>query len=85
MSTVLICRTCGTRAGGTLATNEQELANVGMLERSCQKCAGTTRWGLAQDYRRIERRLLERRSASLPLAGRERRSLQRRTGSERRK
>lgn len=84
MSTVLVCRTCGTRADGALASNELELANVGMLERACGKCGRDTRWGLAQDYRRVERRGAERRAASLPHAGPERRRQERRSKSERR-
>jgi hypothetical protein len=84
MATVLICRTCGTRSGAVLATNEQDLANVGMLERRCGKCGGDTRWGLAQDYRRVERRLGDRRKAMLVPPGVERRHTDRRTGSDRR-
>jgi hypothetical protein len=85
MATLLICRTCGTRAQAELATNERELANVGMLERACTPCRMDTRWGLAQDYRRVERRGTERRSerATAPSGG-ERRGSQRRT-QERRK
>jgi hypothetical protein len=84
MATVLICRTCGTRVGGTLATNEQDLANVGMLERSCVKCSSVTRWGLAQDYRMVERRATDRRNQQLPFSGPERRRIERRTGGDRR-
>jgi hypothetical protein len=84
MSTVLICRTCGTRTGSQLATNELELVNVGMLERACDKCGRDTRWGLAQDYRRVQRRATERRATLLPHAGPDRRHDNRRTGAERR-
>ncbi len=85
MATLLICRTCGTRTQAELATNERELANVGMLERSCTPCGADTRWGLAQDYRRVERRSVERRhsGAGAP-GGSERRSSDRRR-QERRK
>ncbi len=79
MTTLLICRTCGTRAQAELASNEQELVNVGMLERSCTPCGKDTRWGLAQDYRRVQRRSTERRGmpARAPGSG-ERRGNQRR-------
>jgi hypothetical protein len=62
MSQILICRNCGARASAALAVNEQELANVGMLERHCGTCARDTTWGLAQDYRRRDRRVGERRA-----------------------
>jgi hypothetical protein len=84
MATVLICRTCGTRTGATLASNEQDLANVGMLERHCGKCNAETRWGLAQDYRLAERRRADRRLNQLPHSGPERRRANRRTGRDRR-
>ena len=85
MPTLLICRTCGTRAQSELATNERDLANVGMLERACTACGMDTRWGLAQDYRRVERRGTERRSERAPApGGGERRSNERRA-RERRK
>ena len=58
---LLICRNCGARMGASLAVNEQELANVGMLERPCAGCGRETLWGLAEDYRRRDRRLAERR------------------------
>lgn len=61
MESVLICRTCGTRATMELATNEQELANVGMLERRCGRCGAVTTWGHVQDYRHRERRTADRR------------------------
>lgn len=64
MSSVLICRSCGARSAAMdLAVNEQELANVGMLERPCPKCGRETTWGLAEDYRKHERRSQERRAA----------------------
>jgi hypothetical protein len=63
MSTILICRSCGSRASADLAVNQQELANVGMLELRCHHCGAATRWGLAQDYRAGERRRVDRRSA----------------------
>jgi len=61
MSTILICRSCGSRASAELAVNQQELANVGMLELRCHHCGSPTRWGLAQDYRAGERRRTDRR------------------------
>ena len=84
MATLLICRTCGTRTQAELASNEQELANVGMLERSCAPCGKGTRWGLAQDYRRVQRRATERRSmrAAVP-GGSERRGNERRARERR--
>ncbi len=86
MAILLICRTCGNRAQAELATNERELANVGMLERSCTPCAKDTRWGLAQDYRRVERRGTERRSVRAPApGGGERRGSERRTEERRNK
>jgi hypothetical protein len=65
--------------------NEQDLANVGMLERRCEKCGHVTRWGLAQDYRRKERRESDRRAGAAPFGGQERRRVQRRTGADRRR
>jgi hypothetical protein len=84
MATLLICRTCGTRTQAELASNEQDLANVGMLERSCAPCGKGTRWGLAQDYRRVQRRAKERRSmrAAAPGGG-ERRGTERRARERR--
>ncbi|MBI1749550.1 MAG: hypothetical protein HY234_04230 [Acidobacteria bacterium] len=85
MPTLLICRNCGTRTQAELASNEQDLVNVGMLERSCPPCGKDTRWGLAQDYRRVERRNVERRRAPAPApGGGERRGSQRRTEERRR-
>jgi hypothetical protein len=85
MATLLICRTCGTRTQAELASNEQELANVGMLERSCAPCGKGTRWGLAQDYRHAQRRNSERRKmpARAPGSG-ERRGNERRAEERRR-
>jgi len=84
MPTVLICRTCGKRSGAELASNEQDLANVGMLERACGTCGQNTRWGLAQDYRLVERRGNDRRgiSGAVP-GGMERRGSQRRRAERR--
>ena len=62
MAQILICRNCGARIHADLASNEQELANVGMLERHCAPCGRDTTWGLAQDYRKVERRRGERRA-----------------------
>jgi hypothetical protein len=84
MATVLICRTCGTRSGVALATNEQDLANVGMLERRCGKCGSETRWGLAQDYRRVDRRMGDRRRGMVAPPGADRRMGDRRGGPDRR-
>lgn len=89
MSQILICRSCGARATAALAVNEQELANVGMLERRCEACARDTSWGLAQDYRRRERRTRERRADERRLAravapsGERRRGVDRRIGEMR--
>ena len=69
MPTILICRTCGKRTQGTLASNEQDLANVGMLERACAPCGKDTRWGLAQDYRHTQRRSNERRNTRAAAPG----------------
>ena len=84
MGTLLICRTCGTRTQATLATNEQDLVNVGMLERKCAPCGKDTRWGLAQDYRGAQRRSNERRSMRTPALGSgERRGKERRSAERR--
>ncbi len=87
MSTILICRSCGMRAAGELAVNQQELANVGMLELRCHHCGMMTRWGLAQDFRSGERRRLERRRGGERRIGRVRADsvVERRTGMERRR
>ena len=84
MATLLICRTCGTRTQAELASNEQDLANVGMLERACAPCGKGTRWGLAQDYRMVQRRATERRRmrAAAP-EGSERRGSERRARERR--
>ena len=63
MSSVLVCRNCGARSAALdLAVNQQELANVGMLERRCARCGRETPWGLAEDYRKTERRTADRRA-----------------------
>lgn len=86
MSTILICRNCGSRASAELAVNQQELANVGMLELKCHTCGMLTRWGLAQDYRSGERRRLERRNRDRRTGrGRAEGGMERRTGMERRR
>jgi len=84
MSTVVICRTCGGRAVAELATNQQELASVGMLEQSCFRCNRSTFWGLAENYRLSdrrgnERRRVERRHTSAPVPVERRRHTDRRT------
>ncbi len=61
MTSTLVCRSCGFRSPAQLAPNEQELAKVGMLENRCEHCQQATFWGLAEDYRRVERRSGERR------------------------
>ena len=63
MLNIIICRTCGDRAEAELATNQKELAEVGMLELRCRRCAASTRWGLAENYRRVDRRQADRRRA----------------------
>jgi len=89
MSQILICRSCGARATAVLAVNEQELANVGMLERPCNACARETTWGLAQDYRRRDRRVRERRAderrrrRAAALTSERRRGVERRIGDMR--
>jgi hypothetical protein len=85
MATLLICRTCGARTQAELASNEQDLVNVGMLERSCAPCGKATRWGLAQDYRRVQRRSTERRNMRAPAPGSGERRGNERRSTERRK
>lgn len=86
MSTILICRSCGSRASADLAVNQQELANVGMLELRCHHCGAATRWGLAQDYRAGERRRHDRRSGQRRTGrGLLEGGSERRTGYERRR
>jgi hypothetical protein len=89
MAQILICRSCGARTSLDLAVNEQELANVGMLERRCTACARETTWGRAEDYRRLERRRgerrgTERRRAPATKESERRRGLDRRIGDMRR-
>lgn len=92
MSSGLICRSCGARSAAMeLAVNEQELANVGMLERPCARCGRETTWGLAENYRKQERRSKERRAAQRrarnqgpPSASERRRGIDRRVGDMRR-
>ncbi|GEM_PF-2531695 len=81
MIELLICRGCGARLGLDLAVHQKELADVGMLEQACGRCRTVTRWGLAADYRRRERRSKDRRGDDrrreivlAPLVGRERRA-----------
>lgn len=86
MPSILICRTCGSRATGELAINQQELATVGMLELRCHRCAAQTHWGLAEDFRagerrRFERRRMDRRTGRGRLEG----GVERRSGQDRRK
>lgn len=83
MSTVVICRTCGGRAVTELATNQQELASVGMLEQSCFRCNRSTFWGLAEHYRMSERRRVERRHSDAPVPVERRRRNDRRTTGRR--
>ncbi len=52
MADVILCLGCAARAPATLVSNEEDLANAGMLERHCVRCATVTRWGQAEDYRR---------------------------------
>jgi hypothetical protein len=68
MLSVVVCTSCGSRTPAELAPNEMELANVGMLERRCSRCARATRWGFTRDYRRRDRRQLERRRADRRVA-----------------
>lgn len=84
MAALLICRTCGTRAQAELAMNEQDLANVGMLERPCAPCGKDSRWGLAQDYRRVQRRNSDRRGARAAAPGSGERRANERRSKERR-
>lgn len=89
MRHLLICRACGTRAMDELASNQKELADVGMLERKCIQCNADTRWGLAQDYRRTDRRSADRRQSERRMTrgiahADERRSSERRSGPVRR-
>jgi len=86
MSTILICRSCGSRAAAELAVNQQELANVGMLELRCHRCDTATRWGLAQDYRSGERRRNDRRNGQRRTGrGLGENGMERRAGFERRR
>lgn len=86
MPTILICRSCGSRASAELAVNQQELANVGMLELKCHHCDASTRWGLAQDFRAGERRRSDRRARDRRTGrGRAKSGIELRTGSERRR
>ncbi len=85
MADVILCTRCGSRAAGTLAPNERDLVDVGMLERHCARCGETTRWGRAEDYRRGgDRRKGERRKSIGRWTGVERRVADRRSGRDRR-
>lgn len=84
MASVILCTSCGGREAAELAVNERDLANVGMLERNCKRCGRDTPWGLAEDYRRAERRVGERRRGIGRWAGEERRKRDRRGGRDRR-
>ncbi len=86
MSTILICRSCGSRASAELAVNQQELVNVGMLELKCHLCDTQTRWGLAADFRSGDRRNVDRRRGDRR-TGRNRAesSMELRSGHERRR
>ena len=77
MATLLICRGCGKKSEQELAIHQQELVVVGMLEQHCAQCGADTRWGRAEDYRRVQRRASERRRG-LSFSGSERRSIERR-------
>ncbi len=85
MTDVILCTHCGSRAAGSLAPNERDLADVGMLERHCARCGEPTRWGRAEDYRRGgDRRKAERRKGIGRWTGAERRQSDRRSGRDRR-
>lgn len=62
MPTILVCRTCESRADAELAENQRELAAVGMLEQACEQCGKPTFWVLAERSRRSERRQADRRT-----------------------
>ena len=64
MLNIIICRTCGDKAEAELANNQKELADVGMLELRCRRCATPTRWGLAENYRQVDRRSADRRGGA---------------------
>ena len=85
MPTILICRNCGSRASADLAVNQQELANVGMLELKCHRCDTQTRWGLAQDFRAGERRRNDRRAGDRRTGRARAQDIMERRGSERRR
>lgn len=84
MPTILICRNCRSRASADLAVNQQELANVGMLELKCHRCDTQTRWGLAQDFRAGERRRNDRRAGDRRTGRARTQDIMERRGSERR-
>ncbi|MBI3406545.1 MAG: hypothetical protein HY046_13920 [Acidobacteria bacterium] len=63
MKFLILCLGCGARVEAELASNEEDLVGAGLLERHCVRCASMTRWGKAEDYRRVgERRKNERRT-----------------------
>ena len=64
MVNIIICRTCGDKAEAELANNQKELADVGMLELRCRRCGIISRWGLAENYRRVDRRTADRRRSA---------------------
>jgi hypothetical protein len=84
MPSLILCTACGARTSAELAPNERDLVTVGMLERRCSRCSADTRWGLAEDYRRGERRQMERRRGIGRWTGAERRKGERRSGGDRR-
>ena len=63
MATAVVCRNCGFQERVELTGQEKDLVTVGMLERRCTGCARGTRWGLAHDARRRDRRVSEQRRA----------------------
>ena len=76
---ILICRRCGRRDAADLGSNQQELANAGMLERQCPGCGAETKWGLAQDYRKLDRRASDRRGGERRMGFERRRTSRRRS------
>jgi len=83
MNVLTVCRSCGSRKSADLAANELELVQVGMLEQRCERCAASTRWGRAEDYRRADRRAVPERRR-VPIRKRDRREYAR-AGADRRR
>ena len=77
MATAVVCRNCGFQERVELTGEEKDLVTVGMLERRCTGCDRGTRWGLAHDARRNERRISEKRHADQRVSTERRRQTRR--------